>query len=103
MRKAGGGGGGGRYSAGTADTASGAGAGKTTGNATAGAANSGSGAGGTRTSAYVGAAGGSGVIYLRYPNSFTITVGAGLTSSTTTDGSDKITTFTAGTDTISFS
>ena len=40
---------------------------------------------------------------VRYPNTHTITVGAGLTSSTATDGSDKITTFTAGSDTVSFS
>ena len=48
-------------------------------------------------------AGQSGIVILRYPNTKTITVGAGLTSSTATDGSDKITTFTAGTGTISFS
>ena len=47
--------------------------------------------------------GASGIVILRYPNTYTITVGAGLTSSTATDGSDKVTTFTAGTDTISFS
>ena len=47
--------------------------------------------------------GGSGIVIVRYPNTYTITVGAGLTSSTTTDGSDKVTSFTAGTDTISFS
>ena len=46
--------------------------------------------------------GGSGVVILRYPAGNTITVGSGLTSSTSTDGSDKVTTFTAGTDTISF-
>jgi hypothetical protein len=44
-----------------------------------------------------------GIVIVRYPNTYTITVGAGLTSSTATDGSDKVTTFTAGTDTISFS
>jgi len=47
--------------------------------------------------------GASGIVIVRYPNTYTITVGAGLTSSTATDGSDKVTTFTAGTDTISFS
>ena len=47
--------------------------------------------------------GGSGVVILRYPNTKTITIGAGLTGSTATDGSDKVTTFTAGTGTISFS
>jgi len=45
----------------------------------------------------------SGIVIVRYPNTYTITVGAGLTSSTTTDGSDKITSFTAGSDTVSFS
>jgi hypothetical protein len=33
----------------------------------------------------------------------TVTIGSGLTGSTATDGSDKVTTFTAGTGTISFS
>jgi hypothetical protein len=47
--------------------------------------------------------GGSGVVILRYPNTYTITIGAGLTGSTATDGSDKVTTFTAGTGNISFS
>ena len=46
--------------------------------------------------------GGSGIIILRYPNTYTITISAGLTGSTATDGSDKVTTFTAGTGTISF-
>jgi hypothetical protein len=43
------------------------------------------------------------VVILRYPSSATITVGSGLTSSTATDGDDKVTTFTQGTDTIVFS
>lgn len=68
----------------------------------AGSANTGGGGGAGRRGASAGA-GGSGIVILRYPNSFTISVGAGLTSSTTTDGSDKVTTFTAGTDTVSFS
>ena len=47
--------------------------------------------------------GGSGVVILRYNNSYTITnPGGGLTSSTATSGSDKITTFTAGTGNIQF-
>jgi hypothetical protein len=46
--------------------------------------------------------GGSGVVILLYPSSFTITVGAGLTSSTSTVGVNKVTTFTAGTGTVSF-
>jgi hypothetical protein len=39
---------------------------------------------------------------LRYPDSVTLTIGVGLTSSTTTSGGLKITSFTAGTDTVSF-
>jgi hypothetical protein len=47
--------------------------------------------------------GGSGVVIVKYPDSYTISVGGGLTSSTATAGGFKVTTFTAGTDTISFS
>jgi hypothetical protein len=39
---------------------------------------------------------------LRYPNTYTITIGAGLTGSTTTVGSDKVTTITAGTGNVSW-
>ena len=39
---------------------------------------------------------------LRYPNTKTITVGAGLTSTTDTEGSNKVTVFTAGTGTVSW-
>lgn len=46
--------------------------------------------------------GGSGVVILRYPNTITINVGSSLTSTTTTTGTDKVTTFTAGSDNISF-
>jgi hypothetical protein len=41
-------------------------------------------------------------VIVRYPKVFTVTAGAGLTSSTSTDGDFKVTTFTAGTDTITF-
>jgi hypothetical protein len=41
-------------------------------------------------------------VILKYPSSYTITVGGGLTSSTTTSGADKITTFTAGTGNVSW-
>ena len=68
---------------------------------TSGSANTGTGGRGTGGSSNAGS-GGSGVVILRYSNTLTITVGSGLTSSTSTDGSDKITTFTAGTDTVSF-
>lgn len=73
----------------------------------AGTANTGGGGGGAcayySATNTAGGAGGSGVVILRYPSDYTLTAGAGLTSSTATDGSDKVTTFTAGTDSISFS
>ena len=59
-----------------------------------GAANTGGGAGAADGA---GTAGGSGVVILKYPSTKTITIGAGLTSTTDTEGSNKITTFTAGT------
>ena len=62
-----------------------------------------SGCGGVGNTLSAGGNGGSGVVILRYPNTFTITVGAGLTSSTATDGSDSVTTFTAGTGNVSWS
>jgi hypothetical protein len=40
---------------------------------------------------------------LRYSNAKTITIGAGLTGTTTTSGSDNITTITAGTGNVSWS
>jgi hypothetical protein len=42
-------------------------------------------------------------VIIKYPDTRTITVGAGLTSSTSTSGGFKTTTFTAGTGTVSFS
>jgi hypothetical protein len=67
------------------------------------AANSGDGggrgAGGANNPGYMG---GSGVVILRYPASYTISQ-TGLTISTTTVGSDKVTTITAGTGTVSWS
>ena len=47
--------------------------------------------------------GGDGVVILRYTNTKTIEVGAGLTATTAEDGTDSVTTFTAGTGTITFS
>jgi hypothetical protein len=46
--------------------------------------------------------GGSGVVILRYPVDLTITIGAGLTGSTATDGAFKVSTITAGTGLVSF-
>lgn len=68
----------------------------------AGSSNTGGGGGGNGYSSGSSAAGGSGVVILRYPNTRTISIGAGLTGTTATDGTDKVTTFTAGTGTISF-
>lgn len=68
-----------------------------------GASNYGGGGGGGGAYVTAGGSGGSGVVILRYPLAYNISVGAGLTSSTTTVGDKKVTTFTAGSDTISFS
>ena len=49
-----------------------------------------------------GGSGGSGVTIFRYPDTIAITIGAGLTGSTATDGSFKVTTITAGTGNVSW-
>jgi hypothetical protein len=71
---------------------------------TDGSANTGGGGGGEYTggASFPGKNGGSGVVILRYSNTKTITIGAGLTGSTATTGSDKVTTITAGTGNVSF-
>jgi hypothetical protein len=46
--------------------------------------------------------GGSGIVILRYADTRTITIGAGLTGSTATDSSFKVTTITAGTGNVSW-
>ena len=76
----------------------------TTGTGQSGTGNTGGGgAGGYYNSThYAGGSGGSGVVIVRYPSAFTITIGAGLIGTTATVGSDKVTTFTSGTGTISF-
>jgi len=74
------------------------------GNGTSGTVNTGGGGGtGSWISSGTGGAGGSGVVILRYPSAYTIAAGGSLTSSTITVGTDKVTTFTAGSDTITFS
>ena len=60
------------------------------------------GGGGSYTSPPNGAAGGSGIVILRYPSARTITIGAGLTGTTATDGSFKVTTLTASTGNVSW-
>jgi len=103
---AGGGGGGGYYASGGSGGSGGGGKGgdnNANNNAANGTANTGGGAGGGEQNASATRSGGSGIVILRYPDAYTITIGAGLTGSTATDGSDKVTTFTAGTGTITFS
>jgi hypothetical protein len=63
-------------------------------------ANTGGGAGGMASGTP--ANGGSGVVILRYPNTRTITIGAGLTATTADVGSDKVTTITQGTGNVSW-
>jgi hypothetical protein len=106
VTRAGGAGGGAGNSSTVATGGSGGGGnGGATGNApTAGTVNTGGGGGGgaNAAGAQSGAAGGSGVVILRYSNSYTITIGAGLTGTTATDGSDKVTTITAGSGNVSW-
>ena len=67
----------------------------------AGTVNTGGGGGGEPQQNTVGSTGGSGIVILRYPNTYTLTnPDSGLTMSTATDGSDKVTTLTAGTGNI---
>jgi hypothetical protein len=61
--------------------------------AVAGSANTGSGGGG---------GGGSGVVILRYDSAKSISLGAGLTGSTSVSGGNKVTTITAGTGNVSW-
>ena len=73
--------------------------------AQSGTVNTGGGAGGSGTvsSSITGIKGGSGIVILRYDSSLTISnPGGGLTFSTATVGSDKVTQFTQGTGTIQF-
>lgn len=54
-------------------------------------------------SAYNGAAGGSGIVILKYPDNYTITIGAGLTGTTAApSGGYKVSTITAGTGNVSW-
>ena len=97
-----GGGGGAGVSFGGAGGAGGGGAGSSD-QGVAGTPNTGGGGGGSEratSSTKPGGAGGSGIVILRYPNSFAI---SGLSGTTTTVGSDKVTTFTnVGTGNIQF-
>lgn len=98
VTRGGGGGGSGNSGAGNGGSGGG-GAAVNSGTGTAGTANTGGGGGSARSSA--GGGGGSGIVVLRYSSAFTATIGGGLTASTNTSGADKITTFNAGTGTVS--
>lgn len=94
--RAGGGGGGGRITTGNPSGVGGAGGGGDGAPSPsplpgfAGVANTGGGGGGgSGTTASAGGFGGSGIVILRYPNSLTITIGAGLTGTTATLGNKK--------------
>ena len=102
---AGGGGGGSKDNPSQAGGLGGGGNGGTTAGGGNGTANLGGGGGGAGTAgaSNSGGNGGSGVVIIRYPALFTLTPSAGLTASTTTVGDNKVTTFTAGTGTISWS
>jgi len=105
-----GGGGGAGVSFGAAGGIGGGGDGDTA-QGDAGIPNTGGGGGGSErnnpsSQFFYGGAGGSGVVVLRYASNYTITVGSGITEATGspfTEGSDKVSVFTAGTGTITFS
>ena len=81
-----------------------AGGSTTAANGTAGTANTGGGGGGSLSNGVLitGGAGGSGVVILKYLDSFTITIGAGLTGTTATSGGYSVTSITAGTGNVSW-
>ena len=92
MTRAGGGGGSGR----TGDH------GKTISNGSGGSGQANAGGGGNAGSG--GDAGNAGTVILRYPNTVTISFDSGeLTGTTATDGTDKVTSFTAGSGNVSWS
>jgi len=102
-----GGGGGGRWSSGTGSVG-GAGGGGAGGGADYVAGNNaqtntGGGGGGAGGGGAGGGSGGSGVVVLKYPENRSLSITSGLINDTTTSGGFKITTFTAGTGTVTFS
>jgi hypothetical protein len=70
--------------------------------ADSGTVNTGGGGGGGSLGTYGAGQGGSGIVILRYPALYTITLGAGLTGTTSTVGQNKVTTITSGTGQVSF-
>jgi len=107
VARGGGGGGTGRVGyigGGSGGTGGGAAGGSTNVAGAAGTVNTGGGGGGTAggDNPRGGGAGGSGIVVLKYPDSRTITIGAGLTGSTATAGGFSTTTITAGTGNVSW-
>ena len=102
MFYSGGGGGGGGSGGGTGGSSVGGNGGLSAGNN--GVLYSGGGGGGSQNG---GGTGGSGIVILRYPSANSVTVGAGLSTGvlngTVSGGTDKYTTFTLGSGTITFS
>jgi hypothetical protein len=98
-----GGGGGAVYNAGTAGTGGSGGGGNGGADTVAGTSGTtntggGGGGGGSSSSSPQGGNGGSGIVILKYTSSLTVSnPGGGLTFTTVTSGTDKITSFTAGT------
>jgi hypothetical protein len=67
-----------------------------------GAANTGNGAAPSIAAFGTTKNGGSGVVFLKYASTLTITIGAGLTGTTATVGANKVTTITNGTGNVSW-
>jgi len=105
---AGGGGGGGRTTGGTGGTGGG-GAGTAASNAGNGSDGKGGGGGtaGANSGSYSGGNGGAGIVILRYPDGYTLAasvgLGTGVLNGTVSGGTDKYTTLTSGTGTVTFS
>jgi hypothetical protein len=107
---AGGGGGGGESSGASGGSSIGGTGASTNGNGSNGTINTGSGGGGATSifgGPFTGGTGGGGIVILRYPSGNSIIVGSGLSTGvlngTVSGGTDKYTTFTGGTGTITFS
>jgi hypothetical protein len=103
VTRAGGGGGGTRGGTAGAGGSGGGGAGDTGNAPVAGTANTGGGGGGSGQSGVGGANGGAGVVILRYADTATITIGAGLTGTeSAASGGYKRATITAGSGNVSW-
>lgn len=101
----GGGGGSGLGASGNGGLGGGGSGRNSNGNGGNGQGNRGAGGGGSYDNSgnyRIGGSGGSGIVIIRYPIARTITIGAGLTGSTTNDGTYNTTTITAGTGNVSF-